>query len=110
MKLTVDTDSQTLTVEDGEQRQVHGLYTTEAFELLSRQWLTVGWNQKYVYSFSWMGRPIIQLPEDLVRMQEVLYRVRPDVLIETGLGHGGSLMFHASLFKAMGRGRLIGVS
>ena len=72
-------------------------------------WLKVGWNEKYPYTFSWMGRPIIQIPEDIVRMQEAIYAVRPDVIVETGVAHGGSLIFYASLFKAMGRGRVIGV-
>jgi cephalosporin hydroxylase len=109
MKITIDTDARLLTYEAPEgQRQVD-LYSDEAFGVISRQWLKVGWNQKYVYSFSWMGRPIIQLPEDMVRMQEVLYRVKPDVVIETGVAHGGSLIFYASLFKAMGKGRVIGV-
>jgi cephalosporin hydroxylase len=49
------------------------------------------------------------LPEDLIRIQEVVYRIKPDVLIETGIAHGGSLVFYASLFKAMGRGRVIGI-
>ena len=69
----------------------------------------VGWNEKYSYTFSWMGRPIIQLPEDMVRMQEVIYEVQPDVIVETGVAHGGSLIFYASLCKAMGTGRVIGV-
>jgi cephalosporin hydroxylase len=56
-----------------------------------------------------MGRPIIQLPEDMLRIQEVIYRVRPDVLIETGIAHGGSLIFYASLFKGIGSGRVIGI-
>ena len=71
--------------------------------------MKVGWGVKYTYGFSWMGRPMIQLPDDMVRIQEVIYRVRPDVLIETGVAHGGSLVFYASLFKAMGRGRVVGV-
>jgi cephalosporin hydroxylase len=56
-----------------------------------------------------MGRPIIQLPEDMVRTQEVIYRVKPDVIIETGVAHGGSLIYYASLFKALGKGRVIGI-
>ncbi len=109
MKLTIDTDAKTLSVEaEGKQRQV-SLYSDEAFDLISEQWLKVGWNQKYSYTFSWMGRPIIQIPDDILRIQEVLYRVKPDVVIETGVAHGGSLIFYASLFKAMGRGRVIGV-
>jgi cephalosporin hydroxylase len=56
-----------------------------------------------------MGRPIIQLPEDMVRLQEVIWDLKPDVLIETGIAHGGSLIFYASLFEAMGKGRVIGI-
>jgi cephalosporin hydroxylase len=81
----------------------------EAFRVLSEAWLQCGWDTKYVYSFTWLGRPLIQNPEDLIRIQEVIYRVKPDVLIETGIAHGGSLVFHASLLRAMGRGRVIGV-
>src|SRR5829696_8979408 len=109
MKVTLDTADRTLTSEIDGNRQVVGLYTTEAFELISRLWLKVGWNQKYPYTFSWMGRPVIQLPEDMIRIQEVLYRVRPDVIIETGVAHGGSLVYYASLCAASGRGRVIGV-
>src|SRR6185503_2597265 len=68
-----------------------------------------GWDNKYVYSFSWLGRPIIQLPEDMVRLQEIIYRVQPDVIIETGVAHGGSLVFYASLCQAMNQGRVVGV-
>ena len=62
-----------------------------------------------VLGFSWLGRPVIQLPEDLVRMQELIWRVQPDVIVETGVAHGGSLVFYASLFAAIGAGRAIGV-
>ncbi len=110
MKLTIDTDKQVLTCEDENKVQEFGLYTKKAFELVSLQWVRVGWNQKYQYSFSWMGRPIIQLPEDMIRTQEVIYRVKPDVIIETGVAHGGSLIYSASLMKGMGiNGRVIGV-
>ena len=109
MKLTLDTEAATLSEEeDGETRRFP-LYSREAFERLSRHWVRVGWSQKYQYNFSWMGRPIIQLPEDIVRIQEVLYRVKPDIIVETGVAHGGSLVFYASLCKAMGRGRVVGI-
>ncbi|HLP43070.1 MAG TPA: CmcI family methyltransferase [Fibrobacteria bacterium] len=109
MKLTLDTQARTLLVDEGGKTRSLDLYSDAAFEILSDQWLKVGWNQKYVYSFAWMGRPVIQLPEDMVRAQEVIYRVKPDVLIETGVAHGGSLIFYASLFKAMGKGRVVGI-
>ena len=72
-------------------------------------WVKVGWNQKYPYTFSWMGRPIIQLPEDLIRTQELIYKLRPDVIVETGVAHGGSLVFYAGLCTAIGNGRVIGI-
>ena len=109
MKLVIDTEAKTLNVEKNGQSSNIQLYSKEAFELISHQWLKIGWNQKYPYTFSWMGRPIIQLPEDMIRTQEVIYRVKPDVIIETGVAHGGSLIFYASLFKAMGKGRVIGI-
>jgi len=109
MKLTIDTDEKILIHELNGKMVTYKLFTREAFELISHQWLKVGWGQKYSYSFSWMGRPLIQLPEDLLRIQEVLFRVKPNVLIETGVAHGGSLIYYASLFKAMGKGKVIGI-
>ena len=93
---------------DGTRRALR-LDSPEAFEAVSAAWLRCGWDVKYVYGFTWFGRPVIQLPEDLVRMQELLWRVRPDVVVETGVAHGGSLVFYASLFAAIGAGRAIGV-
>ncbi|MGE0222233.1 MAG: cephalosporin hydroxylase family protein [Acetobacteraceae bacterium] len=87
----------------------HALDTPDAFEAVSAAWLRCGWDVKYVYGFSWMGRPVIQLPEDMIRIQEVIWRLRPDVIIETGVAHGGSLVFYASLCAAMGKGRVIGI-
>lgn len=109
MKLVIDTAEKTLTEETGNQRRIFDLYSREAFDLISHQWLRVGWSQKYSYTFSWMGRPIIQIPEDMVRMQEVIYRTRPDVIIETGVAHGGSLVYYASLCRLFGNGRVIGI-
>lgn len=81
----------------------------EAFELISRAWLRAGWDTKYVYGFSWLGRPVIQLPEDLIRIQELIHTLQPDVIVETGVAHGGSLIFYAGLCAAMGHGRVIGI-
>jgi cephalosporin hydroxylase len=109
VKLTIDTDQGEMTQEFEGHRRTLGLYTREAFELISKQWLKIGWNQKYPYTFTWMGRPVIQLPEDLIRVQEEIYRVRCDVIIETGVAHGGSLVYYASLCKSLGKGRVIGI-
>jgi len=109
MKLIINTDDNTLTQEIDSEKHVLNLYTKESFELISQQWLKIGWNQKSIYTFTWMGRPIIQLPDDMIRLQEVIYRIKPDVILETGVAHGGSLIYHASLCKAMEKGRVIGV-
>ena len=86
-----------------------GLDNPRAFSIISKAWLRAGWDTKYVYGFSWLGRPIIQLPEDLIRIQEVIYQIQPDVIVETGIAHGGSLVFYAGLCTAIGKGRVIGV-
>jgi cephalosporin hydroxylase len=107
MRIIIDTEAKTLTADNG---KALDLYGKEAFETISDIWLKTSWNQKYSYTFTWMGRPVIQHPEDTVRLQEIIYFLKPDVIIETGVAHGGSLIFYASLFKAMGHpGRVIGV-
>ena len=105
MKIAIDTDSKRLVV-DG---RILPLYSREAFELVSDLWLKVGWELKYPYTFSWLGFPILQIPEDMLRIQEVIFRVKPDVIIETGVAHGGSLIYYASLCKVMGNGRVVGI-
>ena len=107
--ITIDEANDIVVVKDDSGERTLPMESPEAFSAVSRAWLRCGWDTKYVYSFSWLGRPIIQLPEDMIRLQEVIYRVQPDVVVETGVAHGGSLIFYASLFQAMGKGRTIGV-
>jgi cephalosporin hydroxylase len=65
---------------------------------------------RYSYNFTWLGRPVIQWPQDLIALQEVIWRVRPDVIVETGIAHGGSLIFTSSMLELLGgNGRVIGV-
>lgn len=56
---------------------------------------------KYSYNFSWLGRPIIQYPQDMVAMQELIWAIKPDLIIETGIAHGGSLIFSASMLSLL---------
>ncbi len=105
MKMIVDTDKEEVIV-DG---QTHKFHTAEAFRALSKAWIRSVFINKQVYTYTWMGRPIIQLPEDMFRTQEVIYALKPDVIIETGIAHGGSLIYYASLCKVMGKGRVIGI-
>ena len=110
MKTIIDETSATVTVVDATgQETSYPMASNAGFKAASDAWLRVGWDAKHVYSFSWMGRPIIQLPEDMVRLQEVIWSLKPDVIVETGVAHGGSLIFYASLFEAMGHGRVIGI-
>lgn len=65
---------------------------------------------KYTYNFTWLGRPIIQLPQDMIALQEIIWQVKPDLIIETGIAHGGSLIFSASLLELIGgEGQVVGV-
>lgn len=93
---------------DGQQKSVP-LASTEAFEAIGKLWLRVGWDNKYLYSMTWMGRPILQLPDDLIRLQEIVWAVEPDLIIETGVAHGGSLAFFASLLHVRGFGKVVGI-
>lgn len=87
------------------------LYSKEGFKLLSDLWVKVGWDQKHLYGFSWLGRPIIQLPDDMIRYQEVIWSLKPDVIVETGIAHGGSLILSSSILKLIGndKSKVIGV-
>ncbi len=104
--MRIDEHKNTLTTDDG---RTVPLYSPEGFRILSELWLKVEWDQKHLYSFSWLGRPLIQLPDDLMRIQEVIFDLKPDVIIETGIAHGGSLIFYATLCKAMDHGKVVGV-
>jgi cephalosporin hydroxylase len=64
---------------------------------------------QYSYNFSWMGRPIIQYPQDMIAMQELIWEIKPDLIIETGIAHGGSLIYYASLLELIGKGEILGI-
>lgn len=64
---------------------------------------------QYSYNFTWMGRPIIQYPQDIIAMQELIWDIKPDLIIETGIAHGGSIVYYASLLELIGKGEVVGV-
>lgn len=70
----------------------------------SVDWMLHSDKYKYTYNFSWMGRPIIKYPQDIVIMQELIWRVKPDLIIETGIAHGGSIIFSSSMMELLGNG------
>jgi cephalosporin hydroxylase len=109
MQIRIDTNARTLEVEhEGLWREIP-LYSREAFELVSHEWVRIGWGVHYYFTMTWFGRLVQQLPEDLVRLQEVLFGLRPDVIVETGVYYGGSMLFHATICEGIGKGRVIGV-
>ena len=107
--IVIDEKAGTVTERTGGEERTHALGSPEGFALVSRAWLRAGWDAKHVYTFSWLGRPLIQLPEDMLRIQEAIYDIKPDVILETGVAHGGSSVFFASLCKLMGHGRVVSV-
>jgi len=74
---------------------------------LSLKWLVDSSKHKYSYHFTWLGRPIIQFPQDMVAMQEIIWTVKPDLIIETGIAHGGSLVFYASMLELIGNNGIV---
>ena len=82
----------------------------QAVRGLSNVWIRETVRYKYAYNFTWMGRPLIQFPQDMVAMQEIIWRVTPQLVIETGIAHGGSLVYYASLLELLGgEGLVLGI-
>ncbi|WP_426204914.1 cephalosporin hydroxylase family protein [Pseudomonas sp. TWP3-1] len=88
---------------------IEGLQQDKALQAESLAWVGTTAKHKYTYNFSWMGRPIIQFPQDMVAMQEIIWNLRPDIIVETGIAHGGSLVFYASMLELVGHGEVLGV-
>lgn len=74
---------------------------------LTRQWFLQSVKDRYTYRFKWLGRPVIQFPQDMFALQEILWEVQPDLVIETGIAHGGSLIFYASILELIGGDGLV---
>jgi len=82
-------------------KEVVELVANEELVRATRNWFNLANSGKYSYHFEWLGRPIIQYPQDIVAMQELIWRVKPDLIIETGIAHGGSLVFSASMLSLL---------
>lgn len=76
---------------------------------ISHEWFLKGYDYEYSYHFKWLGRPIIQYPQDIIALQEIIWDVKPDIIIETGIARGGSLVFSASMLQLIGKGKVIGI-
>jgi cephalosporin hydroxylase len=84
---------------EGVARSILGLGADTELRAASREWVNQSAKHQYSYNFRWLGRPIIQLPQDIIAMQELIWSIRPDLVIETGIAHGGSLIFSASMLE-----------
>lgn len=87
--------------EDERASRIAGFEEDTQFKDLSLQWMRVAAERGYTYNFSWLGRPIIQFPQDVQAMQELIWDVKPDLIIECGVAHGGSLIFSASMLALL---------
>ena len=76
---------------------------------LSNQFTEATIRSGYSYNFTWMGRPIIQYPQDMIAMQELIWELKPDLIIETGIAHGGSIIYYASILELIGKGEVLGI-
>jgi cephalosporin hydroxylase len=85
------------------------IYSEEGLKIVSELWTKVCCEHKIMYQPTWLGIPIIQFPTDIVMMQELIWKVRPDVIVETGVAHGGSAILYASILELIGKGYVIGV-
>jgi cephalosporin hydroxylase len=85
------------------------LYSEEGYDRVAELWTKATVHNKLMYEPSWLGIPIIQYPGDIMMMQELIWKVRPDVIVETGFAHGGSAIFYSSMLELLGRGKVISV-
>ncbi len=88
---------------------IHRMARDAKLKQLTTQWLKRSFQHKYSYHFDWMGRPIIQYPQDMIAMQELIWRLKPDLIVETGIARGGSLIFYASMLELLGKGNVVGI-
>lgn len=82
-------------------QSIAGYPQAAPWQELSARWMEAAFRHRYMYNFRWLGRPIIQLPTDMVAFQEAVWTVKPDLIIETGIAHGGSLILSASLLSML---------
>tara|TARA_Y100001936_G_scaffold169582_1_gene165834 strand:+ start:2351 stop:3094 length:744 start_codon:yes stop_codon:yes gene_type:complete len=91
------------------QKKIKKMKKDHEFLKISKKWFLKSVEHEYSYHFTWLGRPIIQYPQDILAMQEIIWKVKPDVIIETGIARGGSLILSASILELIGKGQVIGI-
>jgi cephalosporin hydroxylase len=95
--------------QQGKRENINRLARNSRLRELSREWLREAAADKYSYNFTWLGRPVIQYPQDVIALQEIIWQVKPGLVIETGIAHGGSLVLYASILELIGHGQVLGI-
>lgn len=90
-------------------KEIAAMAANPELQELTDKWFLESAKHNYSYHFKWMGLPIIQYPQDIQAMQELIWEVKPDLIIETGVARGGSLVFYASMLELLGAGRVVGI-
>jgi cephalosporin hydroxylase len=91
------------------QEMIVAMGRSERLRHLTREWFLEASRHEYSYHFTWLGVPIIQFPQDMIAMQELIWKIRPQVIVETGVARGGSLVYYASLLELIGQGEVLGI-
>ena len=92
---------------DERKRNLDEIAGDERLKALSLEWIIAAARRRYSYNFTWLGRPIIQHPQDIMAVQEIVWATKPDLIVETGVAHGGSLILSASLLELLGGDRRV---
>lgn len=101
-----------MTKKELEQRnklKISKMSNDKTFQKLTEKWFYTSVKHEYSFHFTWLGVPIIQYPQDMIVLQEIIWDVKPDLIIETGIAHGGSLIFSASMLEMLGKGKVLGI-
>jgi len=99
----------TVTLDNNGERTTVDVYSREGLDLLANLWIKSATQHRLQYEPTWLGRPVIQFPTDIVAMQELIWKLQPDVIVETGVAHGGSLVLSSSILELIGKGKVVGV-
>ncbi len=96
--------------EDRNRSFINQMALDKSMQKVSKDWFNASSRYEYSYHFTWLGRPIIQFPQDMIATQEIIWAVKPDLIIETGIAHGGSLIFYSSMLELIGgSGEVLGI-
>lgn len=105
----IDLDMKDNNFDERNKKIIKTMSNDKEFKKINQQWFDTSLKYEYPYHFTWLGRPIIQYPQDMIAIQELIWKIKPDLIIETGIAHGGSLIFTASILELIGKGNVLGI-